>query len=73
MITGQANAGFVATDGHVRQLTILEHLRQIVFTNQPKTFEHPVLGVLTVGPSKARELAKLTNDELIRVKRSMFE
>ena len=64
------SVGFSKTEGTVRQLTILEQLRQRQHTGG--TIKHPVHGLIEVTAQTARELMSVKEGHLIRFKRDMF-
>jgi hypothetical protein len=67
------SVGFQATSGHVRQLSIRERLQQIAMSRQAGELNHPMLGKLTIQPSRAQELMDLYDDaSLIRLKKLLF-
>lgn len=71
-MTGQIpqSVGFSKTEGTVRQLTILEQLRQRQHTGG--TIKHPKHGLIEVTAKTARELMSVSEGHLIRFKRDMF-
>jgi hypothetical protein len=55
MKTGKiiASVGFGKTDGHIRKLTIVEQLRQIVMSRTDGTIDHPAHGRIPVSLEQA--------------------
>jgi hypothetical protein len=47
------SVGFGKTDGHIRKLTIVEQLRQIVMSRTDGTIDHPAHGRIPVSLEQA--------------------
>ena len=67
MKTGKiiASVGFGKTDGHIRKLTIVEQLQQVVMSRTDGTIDHPAHGRIPVSLEQAQLLKDCPENYLL--------
>jgi hypothetical protein len=66
------SVGFGKTDGHIRKLTIVEQLRQIVMSRTDGTIDHPAHGIIPVDLEQAEVLKDFPEQYLTLFHRKTF-
>lgn len=74
MKTGKiiASVGFGKTDGHIRKLTIVEQLQQVVMSRTDGTIDHPAHGRIPVSLEQAQLLKDFPESYLLLFHQKTF-